>query len=88
MTRSVPHVDDTLVAGAGLCDPGVVDFMVREGKERVEEAIGWGRPGPGSERSACAWGEGGHSASRIVHADGDATGLSRRRCSLGPRWAR
>lgn len=75
------HVDDTLVAGAGLCDPGVVDFMVREGKERVEEAIGWGLRLDREASGALALGrEGGHSASRIVHADGDATGLELVRC--------
>ncbi|MCX5780286.1 MAG: FAD-dependent oxidoreductase, partial [Firmicutes bacterium] len=31
------HLEDTLEAGAGLCDIGAVDVLVREGPERVRE---------------------------------------------------
>ena len=70
------HVRDTLVAGAGLCDEPVVRTVVEEGAARVEELIAWGcsfdedAGGPGLARGR----EGGHSASRIYHAGGDATG--------------
>ena len=33
------HVEDTLVAGAGLCNRSVVDQVVREGPERIQELV-------------------------------------------------
>src|ERR1043165_8999767 len=36
------HIEDTLVAGDGLCDPHIVDIVVREGPQRVNEIIEWG----------------------------------------------
>ena len=36
------HKSDTLRAGDGLCDPFVVDYVVREGPERLRELLGWG----------------------------------------------
>src|SRR5688572_29060475 len=36
------HIDDTLVAGDGLCNPKVVEIVVKEGPERVKELIEWG----------------------------------------------
>lgn len=67
------HVRDTLDAGAGLCDRQVVETIVREGPERIRELMRRGarftRDGAGLHLGR----EGGHSASRIVHAT-DATG--------------
>jgi L-aspartate oxidase len=66
------HIKDTLTAGGGLCHPEIVDFVVRHGKERIEELIALGvgftgdEAGPG--RSLALGREGGHSAKRIVHA--------------------
>jgi len=69
------HIADTLTAGAGLCDPAVVDFTVREGPERIRELVGMGadfsRHSPGGDLDLGR--EGGHSARRIVHA-ADHTG--------------
>ncbi len=64
------HVEDTLVAGAGLCDPEIVDAVVREGPRRVQELIDMGAEftrvnGNGPLHLGR---EGGHSANRIVHA--------------------
>ena len=36
------HIADTLAAGKGLCDPEVVEMVVREAPERIDELIGWG----------------------------------------------
>jgi len=69
------HIHDTIVAGAHLCDPEVVQFVVREGPERVRELINMGAEftrvnGNGKLHLGR---EGGHSANRIVHA-ADASG--------------
>lgn len=36
------HIDDTLIAGDGLCNKNVVEIVVKEGPERVQEIIDWG----------------------------------------------
>src|SRR6202043_1976126 len=36
------HLQDTLVAGDGLCNPEAVKVLVEEGPERIEELIAWG----------------------------------------------
>ncbi|MBV9774550.1 MAG: L-aspartate oxidase, partial [Gemmatimonadetes bacterium] len=76
------HVEDTLVAGAGLCHPDAVDVLVREGPERVRELIeiGVGFTRDGEELSLGR--EGGHSRRRIVRAD-DLTGREIERGLLG-----
>ena len=30
------HIEDTLVAGAGLCHPDAVEYIVRHGRERID----------------------------------------------------
>ncbi|MEL6109386.1 MAG: L-aspartate oxidase [Planctomycetota bacterium] len=68
------HIQDTLVAGANLCDEDVVNLVVRDGPRRIEELVRWGTQFD-SEGGAFELGrEGGHSHERIVHAQGDATG--------------
>jgi L-aspartate oxidase len=69
------HVEDTLVAGAGLCDDEVVRMVVTEGTAAVRSLIDMGanfdrKP----DGSLSLTSEGGHSAPRILHATGDATG--------------
>jgi L-aspartate oxidase len=71
------HIQDTLIAGAGLCHPEVVEVVVKEGPERIRELIALGtnfsrRPG-GEEDEYDLGLEGGHSHRRILHAL-DATG--------------
>ena len=61
------HVSDTLVAGDGLCNPSVVDFVVREGPARLQELIDWGTSFDQKSDELHLEKEGGHSASRIVH---------------------
>jgi len=64
------HVQDTLTAGAGLCDEEAVRTMVEEGPDRIEELIEWGvrfsMDGKGADTYALSR-EGGHSHSRILH---------------------
>jgi L-aspartate oxidase len=36
------HINDTLIAGDGLCDPEVVEAVVKEGPERIREIIDYG----------------------------------------------
>jgi L-aspartate oxidase len=68
------HAVDTIRAGAGLCDEGAVDVLVRDGPAFVRELIEWGavfdRHADGSLDLAR---EGAHSARRVLHAH-DATG--------------
>ena len=68
------HVQDTLVAGGDLCDPQVVDLVVREAPERVAELIKWGTRFDEHDGQLVLGREGGHSHQRIIHALGDATG--------------
>jgi L-aspartate oxidase len=68
------HLDDTLVAGAGLCDVDAVRALVTEGPEAVRELIALGAQfdqTPAGELSLTR--EGGHHRNRIAHA-ADATG--------------
>lgn len=69
------HVEDTLVAGAGLCDPEAVRSIVADGYQAVADLIADGARF--DESSPGHWAltrEGGHSRRRIMHAGGDATG--------------
>lgn len=68
------HVHDTLVAGGDLCDPRVVDMVVREAPQRVAELIRWGTLFDQNDGQLKLGREGGHSHQRIIHALGDATG--------------
>ncbi|MBS1723390.1 MAG: L-aspartate oxidase [Armatimonadetes bacterium] len=62
------HEEDTLVAGAGLCDPEVVRFLVQQAPAEIE----WLRS-LGARFDIHLGREGGHSRNRIVH-HGDNTG--------------
>jgi L-aspartate oxidase len=69
------HLQDTLVAGVGLCDEAAVRVLCTEGPGRLRELIALGAAfdrDPDGELSLTR--EGGHSRNRIVHAGGDATG--------------
>ncbi|MGD0587100.1 MAG: L-aspartate oxidase [Oryzomonas sp.] len=69
------HVDDTLVAGAGICHEDVVRMVVEEGPQTIRNLIEWGvkfTTGSGSDDYDLTR-EGGHSARRILHAE-DITG--------------
>jgi L-aspartate oxidase len=68
------HLQDTLVAGDGLCLPGAVKALVEEGPERIEELIAWGTKFDRSGTKLVFGREGAHSRNRILHAQGDSTG--------------
>jgi L-aspartate oxidase len=68
------HIADTLAAGKGLCDPDVVEMVVREAPIRIGELIEWGTHFDEVNGHVALGLEGGHSHARIVHALGDETG--------------
>ncbi len=69
------HWMDTLVAGAGLCDPEAVHILVMQGPSAVRGLIDLGmRFDRTISGDLALTREGGHLRSRIAHAGGDATG--------------
>ncbi|MDQ1739806.1 MAG: L-aspartate oxidase [Pseudonocardiales bacterium] len=69
------HLQDTLVAGVGICDVDAVRVLVDEGPQAVRELIELGtRFDRSSTGELSLTREGGHHADRIAHAGGDATG--------------
>ncbi|HSE70183.1 MAG TPA: L-aspartate oxidase [Nocardioidaceae bacterium] len=69
------HLHDTLVAGAGICDPDAVRILVTEGPEAVHDLIALGtRFDQTASGELSLTREGGHLQDRIAHAGGDATG--------------
>lgn len=82
------HVQDTMVAGAGLCDEPVVRAICAAAPERMRELIAWGMafdrtPTKSGEGDVALGREGGHTHARILHSHGDATGAELSRCLLG-----
>jgi L-aspartate oxidase len=70
------HLEDTLVAGVGLCDEAAVRVLVEEGPARVRELVEIGTQFDRTTTGDIALTrEGGHHRDRIAHAGGDATGL-------------
>lgn len=76
------HINDTLIAGDGLCNKEVVDLVVKQGPARVEELIAWGanfdKEADGDYKRGK---EGGHSEFRILHHK-DITGKEMERALL------
>lgn len=69
------HWKDTVVAGAGLCDPDAVRVLVSEGPDAIRRLIARGaRFDTTDEGEIALTREGGHHRDRIAHAGGDATG--------------
>src|SRR5947209_20241270 len=68
------HIEDTLTAGAGLCDRAVVEMVVREAPQQIHDLVNWGTQFDLEGGQLALTREGGHSHARIVHALGDATG--------------
>ncbi|HXU93633.1 MAG TPA: FAD-dependent oxidoreductase, partial [Gallionella sp.] len=70
------HIQDTLTAGAGLCDETVTRYVVEHGKAAIDWLINQGVPFTKDSSSNMGYHltrEGGHSRRRIIHA-ADATG--------------
>lgn len=76
------HIEDTLIAGDGLCTVPVVEMVVKEGPDRVQEIIDWGasfdKEADGDYKRGK---EGGHSENRILHYK-DVTGQEMERALL------
>jgi L-aspartate oxidase len=76
------HIQDTLIAGDGLCDVGIVKIVVTEGPQRVQEIIDWGARFDKNKSENYDLGrEGGHSENRILHYK-DLTGWEIQRTLL------
>jgi len=62
------HIEDTLIAGDGLCDVEIVRKVIEEGPERIKELIEWGTQFDKEDDGTYHLGkEGGHSENRILH---------------------
>ena len=68
-------MQDTLIAGAGLCDRDAVQVLVHEGAKGVRSLIGMGTQFDLENGEFALTKEGAHSQRRILHANGDATGF-------------
>ena len=69
------HIDDTLIAGAGLSDEAAVRVLCTEGPDRILELAAAGVAFDTDVSGRWARGvEGAHSVARIFHSGGDATG--------------
>jgi L-aspartate oxidase len=76
------HIEDTLVAGDGLCNRNIVEIVVKDGPDRVRELIEWGARFDKEEDGDYKLGkEGGHSEFRIIHHK-DITGREMERALL------
>jgi L-aspartate oxidase len=76
------HIEDTLIAGDGLCNEKVVEIVVKEGPDRVKEIIEWGAKFDKEDDGDYKRGkEGGHSEFRILHHK-DVTGKEMERALI------
>ena len=76
------HIEDTMIAGDGLCNRQVVEIVVKEGVERIKEIIEWGAQFDKAPDGDFKLGkEGGHSEFRILHHK-DVTGKEMERALL------
>lgn len=76
------HIEDTLIAGDGLCNQKIVEIVVKEGPARVQEIIDWGTQFDRDKEGDYKLGkEGGHSEYRILHYK-DITGWEIERALL------
>ncbi len=68
------HIEDTLIAGDGLCDRAVVEMVIKEGPKRLRELMAWGTKFDTDAHGELTLGrEGGHSEFRVIHHK-DTTG--------------
>ncbi len=68
------HIEDTLRAGAGLCDESAVRILIEEGPRYITELIDWGAEFDREDGELAFTREAAHSRRRILHAHGDSTG--------------
>ena len=72
--RFEDHIADTMTAGGDLCDPAVVEMVIREAPDHIRQLIEWGTVFDRENGEILLGREGGHGRNRIAHALGDATG--------------
>jgi L-aspartate oxidase len=70
------HIADTLRAGAGLCNREAVEILCTEGPDRIRDLIRLGVEFDVHDGKLARGLEAAHSRPRVLHAGGDATGLS------------
>lgn len=76
------HIEDTLIAGDGLCDRDIVEIVVTEGPDRIDEIIKYGTHFDKTQHGIFDLAkEGGHSESRVLHYK-DITGFEIERALL------
>jgi L-aspartate oxidase len=68
------HLEDTMAAGDGLVNREAAAILVAQGPQRVEELLAWGTAFDRELGELMRTREAAHSRSRILHANGDATG--------------
>lgn len=68
------HLEDTILAGRGICSEEAVHILVNEGKERIFDLIEQGMEFDTVDGGLELGLEGGHSRRRVLHAGGSATG--------------
>src|SRR5689334_24748299 len=73
------HLNDTLLAGDGLCRKEAVQALVEEGPKLIQELIEWGMCFRRNGTKLAFTNVGSHSRSRVLHAHGDSTGGEMRR---------
>lgn len=62
------HIEDTLIAGDGICDEEVVKMVVEDAPDRLNELIAWGTKFDKTSDGSYSLGrEGGHSQDRVLH---------------------
>lgn len=76
------HIQDTLLAGGGLCDREAVEVVVKEGPQRIKEMVEWGANFDKTNSETFDLGrEGGHTENRVIHHK-DITGAEIERALL------
>ncbi|MCL4325441.1 MAG: L-aspartate oxidase [Candidatus Thermoplasmatota archaeon] len=68
------HFQDTMNAGAGLCDPESVRILITNAVDRISDLINYGVPFDTINGVISLGMEGAHSFPRVLHAGGDSTG--------------
>src|SRR5207244_3056585 len=71
---TMQHYNDTMAAGAGLCDPAAVKILVEDGPAEINRLLRWGADFEKTGGALSLSREGGHGVPRIVHGNGGLTG--------------
>src|SRR6185295_18078299 len=69
------HYEDTIAAGAGLCNEHAVEVLTREAPGRIQDLLSLDVPFDRADGELALGLEGAHRVRRVLHAGGDATGF-------------